>query len=391
MAETFPSGGLHPVVEIKSGNTPVTQIPPEYLQECRFISKTEMNFEIEAVLVDPTYKEIERILLLSDESGNDLRFSFGYPGIRMTEELIARLENYEPSLENAGMRINLRARSSVSSQMSLIPRTSFVGNVSGVIEQIAAVLGEENPNVTLCVEQTDDPQETEWSTNNMSYEQFIRSVLLERANKDQKSTEAFEFWTSGSAIHFHTPSFPCKETERKPIREFTYLRGKNDHLISFIPNVNSRALGALGASGVQGRQFVRENGLYRLVGADKNTNPPVVDDADETNAVPGRQPAVVVASEEPTPETADATIKYYWATLFNKAYSARAVFTGSPELVDLTANEVIKVSVVLPDGTTHPTSGSYRIYRAEHDIKGNYEISCDLKRAYSFEGAESVR
>ena len=402
---------LHPYFQIRAGDSPITTVPPSYVQ--RFVHKSglEQSTRIDFTVIDPTYREVEEQLILSDTGQQPIFSRFGYlddAGNVSGHWVQSRLLNFVPRLTTQGMEITASTIIDIGDAHVRIETRVYSGKISDVVKQIAADL-----ELEAEVEETDDDYNLStvdenggpklWRVRNMTLPQFIKEKLRDEArSKTGKSN--YEFFITGQRaikkpiLHFHTKEFPCFVRD-KPAKEFTYLVGKQDEVLEFEPNYQSTILGNVGAGQLVMRAYDPITKQYTTKTQSILTNPDTVSigDGAKTNAVPTTpddpnsdlaSQGVIMARRDSI-EASNAFARNRWEALKAASLTASLELVGLPYTADIEANDLLKVNVLVPNQPdasgpayrVHWSSGVYHCVEAVHEIGQRYTVQCQLQRS----------
>ena len=90
----------------------------------------------------------------------------------------------------------------------------------------------------------------------------------------------------------------------------------------------------------------------------------------------------------PSDEEMDIESKANFNRLRETLFNASISLQGNHETYDIQAGDLIHVNVVLPDGSSHWSSGFWMVTEAVHLVAGEYTIECQLQRDKSNLGRE---
>lgn len=421
---------LHPFLQIQIGDVDITTIPPEFVQSLTYKSSIEALSTLDFNVVDPTFSDIEQLLIGSDSDNSPIFARFGYTdrfGQTSSNWIQTRLISYSPRLTHKGTDITASCLVDVGNQIVEARSRVYQGRISSVVQQIADDIG-----ITAEVEETNDDINDAlpdnrgapklWCTNGLTTYEFVRKILLPLA-RSRTGQSDYQFWITGvgsrtqpPVLHFHTKEFPNCSTRKKRIKELTYLAGQQDQVIDFQPNYNSSLLGNLGGGQTVMRaydpvtkQFVssvqnfRTNKDSLAYGSGQSSvSQPITEEG--VNEDLASQAGFHMVREDSTAD-AEARARNRWELL--KAYSFTAVLTlvGLPDYpdaagrfipgtgtTDLEANDQVQMNVLIPNlpGSSigppyrkHWSSGLYLVTEAVHEISSQYTVTCQLRRDQS--------
>ena len=261
---------LHPHLQLQVGAPPggasLTTVPPNYLHELTYKSAFGGLSTLDFRLTDPTYTKVEELLITSDTNSEPLFARFGYldaAGQVSSSWIQARLMNFVPRITTRGMEISASTLIDVKDKIVEVAPKAYSGKISNVVKAIAADM-----DIDYEIEETDDdfnddlppgaggPGPAVWLTKCRTSLQFLKEELIPRARSKSGSSN-YEVYVTGSrtvsrkpVIHFHTKEYAGCSSREKPIKEFTYLAGRQDQVLEFQPNYNSSLLGKIGAAGL---------------------------------------------------------------------------------------------------------------------------------------------
>lgn len=425
---------LNPFFQIQVGDYDITTVPPEFVQSILYKSSIESLSTFDFSVIDPTFSDIEQILIGSDENNLPVLSRFGYvdkTGQVSSNWIQSRLLNYSPRLTHKGTEITASCLVDVGNKIVEAKSRVFQGKISSVVKQIADETG-----IDAEIEETNDDNNEVlpdnrgapklWPTNGLTSFEFVRKVLLPLARSKSGESD-YQFWITGvgtrtkpPVLHFHTKEYPNCSVRKKKIKEFTYLAGKQDQVLEFQPNYSSSLLGNLGGGQVVMRAYdpVTKQFVSSVQNTTTNKNTLAFGDGSSTVNLPlvagvGNEDLLSQAGyhmvREDSSEEAIKRARNRWELL--KAYSFTAVLTlvGLPDIpdsagrtilgtgtTDLEANDLVQVNVLIPNlpGSTigppyrkHWSSGLYLVTEAIHEIAGSYTVTCQLRRDQSDLGA----
>jgi len=404
---------LHPYVQLQVGpppfGTPITTIPPEYLIEYRYTSKIGLS-TVEVSLVDPTYEEIENLFINSDRNQEPLFFRHGYLDQfqQVSSNWIqAVLVSYSPNPTQRGMEITGTFLVKNSNMPVDVSTRTYSGKISDVVRTIAAELDldhvvEDTPeeiNRNLPADLAEGPGPRTWRTNGKSLSSFL-DYLSELAGGGKAEWEWFVLGgrklNRKPTLHFHSRGH--FSLQRKT-HEFTYLAGETDTVLEFRPNFSGRLLANIANKNLVMRQFDPVSKLYLTKAINRET----IDTSDDigegdpateaSNKEEGKPKEDVSKAggyfnaQEKVPGEAEARAVSLWKHLDQASYTATLTLVGLPTTVDTEADDIAKISVLLPKKTNffgnfekHWSSGEYQIREAVHTIGSSYTITCQLMR-----------
>ncbi|MCG8434350.1 MAG: hypothetical protein MJA83_10000 [Gammaproteobacteria bacterium] len=375
-------------------------------------------------MVDPTFFEVEELLLTSDEANQPIFSRFGYLdrfGQVSSFWLQSRLINFIPRLDTKGMEITARTLVDVRDTITTLRSTDrvFQGKISQVVQQIADLMGVDSE-----IEETDDDGNLDfendgggprtWRVRCMTLFDFMRRELVPIARSKSGQSD-YNLWISGSKsrqrgesrpiLHFHTKEFPQCVVREKEIKTFTYLLGKQDQVLDFQPSFNSSLLGNIGGGQVVMRDFnISPKGFATAVqNVDTNPNTVSVGTGRRTTSVPtnpedptsDQESQGCIITQERTPGESEARSRNVFEQLKSASYTAQLDLVGLPGNTDLEANDLINMEVLIPGNPSnrdapyraHWTSGLYRVVESVHVVStGRYTITNQLHRDSSARG-----
>lgn len=407
---------LHPIVQLKVDDISLTNVPPEYLT--RFVYKSMLGglCYVDFTVLDPAFTDLESVILQADSKDYPIQFRFGYPtqvgSFDGRNWIRTRLINFVPELSSKGMSITASCLADTSGKgVSIIEPKSYKGKISKVVEQIADDMG-----IEAEIEETDDDDNDafedndgsprEWSSKNLPLVEFIRGELLPKA-RSKTSKSNYEFWISGGelsstpVLHFHTREYSNCLRRNRPVYKLTYLGGRQGQVISFRPNYDSKLLGSLGAGQVVLRYYDPATRKYVSKSQDlvNNADSTSLGEGGKSSAGPTNQKGskqstqAFILARELLASDADAVGRNSWEASKSATFTAELELVGLPEFLDLDANDLIDINVLIPPvGTAtqwerHYSSGIYLVTEAVHTIEGQYTIQCQLQRDMSGEGS----
>lgn len=426
---------FHPYFQIQSGDSPITRVPPEYVRSIRYASSIEALSTFEFDVIDPTYTTVEQLLLWSDVNKRPIISRFGYidnVGNVSGNWIQTRLLAYSPTLTHRGTEITTQCLIDVGNKVIEVQSKVYRGRISNVVQQIADDIGIdaeiEETNDDINEQSVDDRGGLKtWRTGGLTPIRFIREALLPLA-RSKSSKSNYSFWITGVGsreqkprLHFHTLEYPNCSTRVKGVKEFTYLVGSQDQVIEFKPNYDSSLLGAMGGGQVVMRAQDPITGQFVNSVENVRNNPDTIalGDGDRTILVP---PVDALANEdlytqagfhilsEASSADALARARNRWELLKAYSFTASIVLVGIPDVlrgsnvvrgtgtVDLEANDLMRVNVLIPNppGTPdilpyrkHWSSGLYLVTEAVHEIESQYSVTCQLRRDQSEVGAQT--
>ncbi len=403
---------LHPYFQLQVGDLPLTTVPPNFVQSLTYKSSLGGLGKLDFQVVDPTFQEIEELLIGSDTENLPIFSRFGYldESDQVTSFWIqSRLIDFIPRLSQRGMEITASTLIDVSDALVRARTKTYSGKISRVVEQIAADM-----DVDAEIEETnDDINEAhpdyegapkQWLINNMTLLDFVEKRLLPVA-KSKSGQSNYIVWVSGGrtrtrkpVLHFHTKEFTdC--ISRRATKQFTYLLGAQDEVIDFQPSFSGSLLGNLGGGQVVMRNYDPITKQYTTKAQSILTNPNAVliGEGTKTNAVPTTpedpesdlEPQGVVMTREDDLDRALARSQNVHDVLRAASFNAQLDILGLPSTTDLESNDLIKVNVLIPNDPGSPgppyrvhwSSGSYLVREALHHVgEGRYTIQCQLQR-----------
>lgn len=424
---------LHPFFQIQVGDFEITTVPPEFVQSITYKSTTEGLSTFDFSVVDPTYSDIEQILIGSDANKEPIVSRFGYlneSGQAASNWIQSRLIQYSPRMTHRGTEITASCLVDIGGegQISVAnARTKvYAGRRSEVVKQVAADLG-----LDFEVEDTDDDSsesDTEnrggprlWNTRGLTPFRFIREELLPEA-RSKTGQSNYECFVTGArqrnlppVLHFHTKEYPNCVHRRKGVKEFTYLAGSQDQVLEFVPTYSSSALGNLGGGQVVMRSYDFFNKRFVSSVQSSRTNPDTIrfGNGNQTISVPLSdalanedllsQAGFHMLSEQTSKGAIDRA-RNRWELLKSFSFTASLTLVGLPDLpgergvgtTDIEANDLVRVNVLIPNFPAstvgppyrkHWTSGLYLVTEAIHEIGSRYIVQCELRRDQSDLGA----
>lgn len=418
---------LHPYIQLQVGNSPITTVPPERIKEMTYTSGKGRIALCQFKVVDPTFFELEELLLTSDESDQPIFFRFGYLdrlGQVQSYWVQSRMTHFTPRLDTKGMELTVQVIADVRDTLTTIRATDrvFRGKISDVVQQIADIMG-----LDAEIEETNDDENLDfgregsgpraWRARCLTLFDFMRRELVPIARS--KSGESnYDLWVSGAkskrrgdskpVLHFHTKEFPSCQARERDIRKFTYLIGRQDEVLEFQPTYNSKALGNIGGGQVVMRDFnispkgfasatqnIVTNSDTVSIGTGQRTNS-VPTDPEDPNSDQSSQGCII--TQERTPQESEARARNVFELLKASTFTAQLDLVGLPTNADLEANEIIEVDVMIPgfqgnrdeNYRVHWSSGKYLVVEAVHSItEGRYTIIAQLQREIAPRGSSS--
>lgn len=417
---------FHPFVQIRAGDLPITTVPPERLQNFSYKSAVDALSLLQFSAIDPTFKELEQILLQADDTDNAIYFRFGHlenVGSINRDWIKSRLVNFVPNITHRGTQVNAVCLVDAVQGIATQKTRTYSGKISKVVRQIAEDIG-----AIPEVEETDDDENDAfednngdprlWTVRNQTLIEFIRTELLPIA-RSKTSPSNYDLWVTGGDIttgggdqppvlHFHTKDFPDCRRRKRRVLELQYLAGKTDRVVEFNPEYSGKILGNFGAASGQvvTRIFDPDSGRYisEVHNRKVDENTLSVGTGTKTTAAPSNpadakddtEAQAVLYSRELTLKQASDQGRSSWEIGKAITFTANITLVGLPELVFLEANDYIDIKVIVPDPSTgqfaeHWSGGLYRIYSADHQIGDNYMITCALQRDLAAVGGEVVK
>lgn len=425
---------LYPFFQIQVGDFDITTVPPEFVQSLTYKSSIESLSTLDFSVIDPTFSDIEQILIGSDESNEPVLARFGYvdkTGQISSNWIQSRLLNYSPRMTHRGTEITASCLVDVGNKIVEADSRVFRGKISSVVKQIAQEIGlgyeieETNDDINDALPDNRGSPKL-WPTNGLTTFEFVRKVLLPLARSKSGQSD-YQFWITGvgtrtkpPVLHFHTKEYPDCSARKKKLKEFTYLAGQQDQVLEFQPNYSSSLLGNLGGGQVVMRTYdpVTKQFVSSVQNTRNNPNTIAFGDGKSTVSVPIAEAGVNedllsqagyhMLREDNSTEAINRA-RNRWELL--KAYSFTAVLTlvGLPDVpdsagkiipgtgtTDLEANDLVQVNVLVPNfpGSTigppyrkHWSSGLYLVTEAIHEIASRYTVTCQLRRDQSDLGA----
>lgn len=372
------------------------QIPimGNYLKEFREKRIKDQNGYITITLFDPTYTELERLLL---PNRDNLRFRFGWTfGDSDGESPVVqtRIRDYNTKFSWQGIEIKMELiETSIPDDTAKIRRwpvftenpqavnefspDSPEGRANGVkISTIVRRLAEEMGYTDT---EVDDIEETEGTINtwqnNVSNLTFINEYLMPIAKSAKKGTFDYNFLIQNRRLIFRTPNFDVQVA-----RKYVYARDQQSEIIEFSPSFKGYIATEGGLSSpvavswdpVSKKQLVSEtsyrDNLKERVGLAR-TRPPV---GGKRQGSPGTSYVLPYDDIKVT----EAQLKSYFDAGAKSVVEATATILGDPTIEPL---DIIEIIVLLPDGKVHYFSGNYLVLNVENIItQGSYVTKLGL-------------
>lgn len=413
-----------PQINLMIGDYNLTPIPPKWLREFKFTSSLNSYFTVDASFFDPTFEEVEAIILerelttTSSEGVPDRKFTFKYGllnsegNMLWSEDLNVGLKTCSPTISNEGMYISITTFPWQISVLSSASTTrTYYGKRSDVIQAIADEFGwkakvvetDDSPYEQVKGKISPKKQRKSWSTGNMVLTQFIRQVLIpgSKSKVDGAADYRFDFDSDGKTVKFAPRSSNVWIKKDKPPKAFVCMFGKgqdlkgaytqiNNSVKSFTPDFKSDMLGAWGMGGALTRHYNPHTKEFKTV----QLNPETVDKLLLTG--PTSQVGIIDRTKAPfiggfsqfDSDDAQSEAERNWTALFESTFEASLELFGSDYTYDIRAGDIIKIIVGLPSGNIHYSSGFWRVMEASHSITNEYIISCRLQRNYGIQGSQ---
>jgi len=280
---------------------------------------------------------------------------------------------------------------------------------------------------------------------------FLNEDIVPSA-EDKQGNTGFKvgFIKKGDVLSFGTPEFLFEKRleEKQEIPTFTWLAGKADSdVIEFRPDFSATSLGNFAAHGlkcvgwdaIQKRQVTiavnptsaaleKKTGKYlakgaaavslgkdatnqsiqgigtelreRIFGANSyviNPNTWLYDllyGEAKTNDVSGPESIPYAARLSLTRNTLEELQREAfcrWRQLFNVLRTATLTLNGSERTVDLRANDLVRVLILIPKtNQVHWSSGVWWINKIRHEMTSDYTVTCELKRNANATGIQQI-
>jgi hypothetical protein len=431
---------LFPYLQLQVEGTTITTVPPELIQSFNYISRLGPTM-CDMTANDPTFTSLEELLILSD-TGKRLYLRFGYLDEYdqiNSPWLQARLVNFSPQLTTSGMLVTANFQVDTNDRTVVLQTRTFEGKISRVAAQVANLLGCEAE-----IEETNDdyhegwdksafpllsqeefvrrglnkPQQ--WRVRNKNLLEFLKELAREAYSKSSVGGEYNVFITGASGrspqrtsrsarkpiLHFHTPLFKnCIRRANRPVKSFTYLVGETDEVIEFRPEFNSSLLGKIGVGNLVIRAYDPVTGKWisQAHNAKNLQNKVKIDKGNKTTATtinPDNPQSVekaggIVLLRQQSPQEIENVGRTIAERIRRTTYKASLTLVGLPTTTDLEANDLINVSMLVPDNEegykVHWSSGTYIVEEAAHRITtGSYTIECQLFKSTSTVGKDTL-
>lgn len=383
---------------------------PTHLQRFSFRKKSKdstSTFTIQ--LFDPEWINIEKVII---EGKDNVQFKYYYigpesSGMGLTSPWYeAKILTYTPTFVIDGVELNIEGTSHVMSKGGDECKTRAFEKklISEIVEEICEDNGwktidaDGSPTIDKTQEVLDyddltssDYVDRQFRQARVSDLQFIKYHLLPLSIRESDGVGGYKLFFDDvtGCLHFHPPRL-----EKPPIRSFYFMRGDpNSEVISFAPTIGDKQMISLGGGelaiptfdSVTGQQqFIRINQNHYT---EPNTGAAIPNDK---KTVQGRttneqdlsekdeQSGRVLQAHAPNSDQGVQRVKASWFKAFNAQYKAQIVTLGDPRL---NVEQTIRMYVILPNGSTHYTSGHYMIETIEDAIEpGMFTSTIDCSK-----------
>lgn len=272
-----------PSIDLTINDVSFSDVPPEYIREFVFTDRWGGAFDVEFLLHDVEYTDLEDVLFAfnPNDKKNTLVTRFGYilnGQPFLSDTLRCAVSHYLPVLR-AGVEARIRAYAlGVHNNIITPTKRSFVNfPYHEVVEEITKDMFGSDADLTW-IQRTreDSPLFTGGTEGFNSLFKFLKEKIEPRAEDPEGKTGfTTRYGWSGESIIFGTAEWIAQRRldflQSLPV--FTWLRGEADSdVIEFKPDFNSKLLGGYGQAGITN------------VGWDKLTKRPLVIPVNPTSA-----------------------------------------------------------------------------------------------------------
>jgi hypothetical protein len=407
---------LFPIVQLKLGVQDwLVTIPPQYHQE---FTATNQSGKVTAnfVFIDPTFTEIERLLMENDIAEKPMSYRWGYPnlGLEDTGWFKGYIASYQPTLSVSGCRISVEVYSIGTEYATIVDNKTYSGKISRAVTSIAKEMGFKDTEIF--VEETDDDEHEgdgispaqEWYTGARTKIDMIK-MFLQIAKSKENPNGSYDFRLGAyKTFHFHTEQY----TSQRIYRVFNVLYGMPNGAGSFTPTYNSQIIGSYANSVATGTLDPRTKAFEerilsrKTLGLQKDWEPakgrttagPLSDEEnseDQANRVgaasfhPTQQIGLggrcsgMTTRQNSSREHAAKIQENAFKTLHEAVTTASLELVGTPENIGLSRDEEFcDIRVVLPEvawekSLVHTSNLSHRQASYNHDLhwsSGRYKI-----------------
>lgn len=189
------------------------------------------------------------------------------------------------------------------------------------------------------------------------------------------------FMDTDNVFHFHSPGYLTGNAVQRAVRTFRFGAGYDGDVISFTPSDLSAYVAALGGAGAGTYTFVDTlKGQQKTL--DSAQMPRTPHTADETGRKPirtdaGKQTEPVISTMIASRDGQEAAQMAQARNSFLSSFFAKGALNVKGQH-GIHLDDLIEIIRYNRNGTTHHTSGLYRVTNVEHEVSGTWttDIQC---------------
>lgn len=343
----------------------------QYVQSLAVELVTNGSWTAQLTLFDPTGDALES-LILAQAANRNIDVTFGWEDQESAwRRLSGYTLQYQPTFEPAGTTLVLEivARSIGAALLNKKIRSFPDGTrASDIVLAIAADNGWRTSDLKgrLTVERTEPPLENPCNTSGESDMKFIADMLVPQAVNAQGIGGFRAFFDEEGAYHFHTPNFLPGA-----IKNYRFGHDISGEVLSFAPQ-DTAIFGVLNGGGnsrftsaasLEGGTSEAKSSITSAFGS---TGQPQIQDASAKTGLGSGLHSVVNFNVRHTAENERR------ARHLHALYSAYQV-QGALSVIgthDVRIVDYIDFAYIKRDGTQHYLSGSYQVFKINHNVEG---------------------
>lgn len=334
-------------------------------------------------LFDPNWSETETLLI---QQGEEIQFQYGYTEGIKSPIFTGMVMEYTPVFTIDGVKLTISGISWIAkTDDSTVSRRDW-GEKD--IHEIVQTIADEHgwmADIDECLEilENDDlevaqPVKAKWVQQRMTDMAFIAHILQPKAvrKKDKVANYKLAFDDAKRVLHFHPP-----RDDKGPRFVYKFMRDPMSEVISFAPQVDGKVMLRKGA-GVSAQPFIdRQTGYYdKVVHNDASTGEKILLGGPYTYTATTDNEDYQVTEFRPVRDQQQADLaardRFYIAA--NHIFQGVLVIMGDPRLAQF---DIIRIIVLLPDGSLHYTTGLYRVDRIVDEIgEGQFTTTLEVSR-----------